>query len=813
MKSETLSTGLQLTLAFLLTGILLRAYEFLLVSANFVVPEHALRLYLSGLFIDLFFYSFLGLIFLLAYLLLTLLNKRVAWVITALLMIFSLILNVLLIQYFAELLVPLGSDLFAYNLTEIRDTAQTSVQISTLRVIPLVLFPGLYLLFCFLFGTVRWNRQWIAGGTATLLVFAVGFLFLNPAENQFEQELDYSLSVNKSAYFLGDALSGLFGGGFSDYSGPEYPLLGQPETGSNLAPFFREFDRTPNLVFIVVEGLGGVVMPPYDKYGGFTPYLDSLAAESLYWTHFLSTSGRSFNAMPSIFGSLPYGERGFMELGHLAPEHHSLISILNDNGYHTAYFCGYESRFDKLDQFLERQQIDLLMDASRFTGDYQKMDEIEGGFTWGYSDKNTFRRAFELLEQTDLETSRLDIYFTLNFHEPFLVDEPEFYRQRFLERLAEMDGLSESRREEYLQYSNLFMALLYTDDAIRELMHRYRDRDDYEDTIFVITGDHRMIPVPHRNRIDRYYVPFLIYSPRLEESVQFEGVSSHLDVTPSILSFLQERGHIETPGMVHWLGGELSVSREFEATSGIPFMRNKNQMMDYLSGSEFLAGDQLFRLEQGMLLRPVDNEESLQKVAGEFEEFQAMNRYVTTQNKILRGSRPTPAELAAAESDPGSILHETRHLNLEEQFFRARELAFTGDYRDARILLRRILQESPNFHDARLLLGRTYGWEGEYADAALHFDEVLRRNPELLDAYIATTDLQYWQEVPEKSIEAANRGLTIHPESVPLLFRLARAFQQRGDSSEAREVLNRAIDLDPNHDQLRLFRQQLDDEE
>lgn len=811
MKSEALSRGLQLILALLLTGVLLRAYEYLLVSANFTVPENSLQLYLFGLFVDLLFYSFTGFILLLVYGLLCLLNERVAWAVTALLMILSLILNIVLIQYFAELLVLLGSDLFAYNLTEIRDTAQTSVQITAMRILPLVLFPVLYLLFSHLFGTVNWNRRWIVGGVATLLVLATGFLFLSPRENQFEQELDYSLTVNKSAHFLTAVWSELLGAGFtSSYSGPEYPLLGAPESGSRLDPFFREFDQPPNLVFVVVESLGGVVMPPHDEYGGFTPFLDSLAAESLYWTHFLSTSGRSFNAMPSIFGSLPYGERGFMDLGFQAPDHHSLISILNDNGYHTAYFCGYESRFDNLDLFLERQQIDLLMDASRFTEDYFKMDEIEGGFTWGYSDKDTFRRAFELLEQIDQQSPRLDIYFTLNFHEPFIIGETEQYRQRFQERLAGLELARESKRSEYLQYSDIFTALLYTDDAIRELMQKYRERDDYENTIFVITGDHRMIPVPHRNRIDRYYVPFLIYSPRLQEPAQFEGVSSHLDVTPSILSLLQERGHVEIPDLVHWLGGELSVSREFEASAGIPFMRNKNQMMDYLSGTDFMAGDQLFELERGMLLRPVIDENRLREVSGEFEEFQNTNRYVTAENRLLRGEGFSASEQSGMEDEPGSILHETSHLNLEERFFRARELAFTGDYRNARILLRRILQESPNLHDARLLLGRTYGWDGEYVVAESHFEEVLRRNPELLDGYIATVDLYYWMEEPDNSIETASLGLTVHPESIPLLFRLARAYRQRGNISESRDIVNRALEIDPGHDQLLLLLQQLD---
>jgi hypothetical protein len=39
-------------------------------------------------------------------------------------------------------------------------------------------------------------------------------------------------------------------------------------------------------------------------------YLDSLIPKSLYWENFVS-NGRTFGALPSILGSLPYGEKDF----------------------------------------------------------------------------------------------------------------------------------------------------------------------------------------------------------------------------------------------------------------------------------------------------------------------------------------------------------------------------------------------------------------------------------------------------------------------------------------------------------------------
>ena len=50
-----------------------------------------------------------------------------------------------------------------------------------------------------------------------------------------------------------------------------------------LGPYFELKEKQPNLVFIIVEGLGRDFVGPGAEFGGFTPYLDSLTTKSLYW--------------------------------------------------------------------------------------------------------------------------------------------------------------------------------------------------------------------------------------------------------------------------------------------------------------------------------------------------------------------------------------------------------------------------------------------------------------------------------------------------------------------------------------------------
>ncbi|MDZ7807917.1 MAG: sulfatase-like hydrolase/transferase [Gracilimonas sp.] len=633
-----------------------------------------------------------------------------------------------------------------------------------------------------------------------------------PSKQNHELELTYALSVNKASYFFGETAGFLLSKlTKEDYAGEEYPLMKEPDTEDILGPLMNKPDRLPNFVFIIVEGLGGTVVNPNASYGGFTPFLDSLSSESLYWTHFLATSGRSFSAQPSIFGSLPYGNSGFMDLGYRMPEHHSLISILDNSGYQTSYFGGYDTSFDNLDIFLERQEIDLLINSSRFPNSYQRMDEIEGGFSWGYADHDLYNFAFTFLDDFNNTEPRLDIFFSLNFHEPFIIPDTEKFDRLYEQQLSALK-LPEEDKQMYRDQPELFKALLYTDDSIRQLIDRYKQREDFDNTIFIITGDHRMVPIPHRDRIDRYYVPFMIYSPLLKESKQIKGVSSHLDIAPTLTAYLSANfgNEIMIPDQVHWLGNELSTSEEFVSNKKIPFMRTKNNMADYLSGEYFVSDNRLYRLHEGMLLGEINDNELKDRVYKEFEDFKRINDYVTADNRLIELNETQKREFEKLNNEIQFLRDKNlTELNNSELFQMARDSAFSSNYEYSQIMLRHVLRRSPNYHDARLLYGRTLAWSGDYDNAISKFEEVVERAPNYQDTYNALSDVYYWQGMHEKSLEYAELGFKIDESYLPLIFRKARSFYMLGRTDRAKFWINYGLKLDPDNTNLRDLQVQL----
>lgn len=789
------------SIAYSLCFFAIRIFEIVAVSSKHVLPENWLVTYFYGTLLDITVISLILLPSTLLFLLIARLNHKTAVYVVSTLLFLHLSIYAALIFYFTELLIPLGSDLFAYDFIEIYDTIFTSVDLGFIYVIPFLLFLILFSVLIRFFSNKAFPEKVFNAALISLLLLSLIFLTLYPRQNNFKNESNYFLAVNKLVFFQSQWIDYILHDAIEPYFGEEFPFYSNVDAEDALSEFLLKSEKNPNFVFVIVEGLGGSFMKPHGPYTGFTPFLDSLINEGLYWSNFVSTSGRSFAVQPSLFGSLPFGERGFMEMGFRAPNHETFISLLNDHGYHTAYFCGYESHFDQLDVFLERQDIDLVMDASRFDVRFQKMDEIDGGFTWGYSDKDVYKRAFEFLDEIPSEVPRLDMYFTLNFHEPFITPDKEKYAEMYNEIVSNKE-FEPVVREIITNYEGIFTALLYTDDSIRELIQKYMSRDDYHRTIFIITGDHRIAPIPHRSRIDRYHVPFIIYSPLIKQQQQFNSVSSHLNVTPSLVAHLKNTYGFDVPDENHWITGGLDTNINFRSIHELPFMRNKNQMLDYLSGEYYLSDDILYKLEDGMLLRRLDDNVKLDEVRKRYENFRSVNRYVTSKDKLMPVEEGSRIEFdLIAEEDAFIRRNRLRRANTEELFEKAREYAFNSSYESARIILRRVLRIRPNYHEVRVFKGRIYGWEGEYDKAENLLLNVLDRNEEYPEAYKVLIDLYFWMGDNEKSLEVAETGLMYAKNDPDMLYRVARSYYLTGDQTKALEFAEDITRNYPEHEE------------
>ena len=96
------------------------------------------------------------------------------------------------------------------------------------------------------------------------------------------------------------------------------------------------------------------------------------------------------------------------------------------------------------------------------------------GFSWGYGDKEIFRKYLDDLPQVD-SGPRIDVMLTLAMHDPFLLPQQEQYNQRVLERIDQL-GLNEKQKAFTKTYIAQFATILYFDDALRSFINDFSKR-------------------------------------------------------------------------------------------------------------------------------------------------------------------------------------------------------------------------------------------------------------------------------------------------------------------------------------------------
>jgi len=565
------------------------------------------------------------------------------------------ITSIALIIYFQQTSILLGADIYGYTADDIKLTIGAAA--GSFK-------PAFFALLLALLATITIlivlvARRHVKGDRRGFwFVLLCLFFFRVPVSqeltaNHLGTEYTGNAALNKTGYFLTRSGQHFFPEERSrdmadlaipvDYKyvgGDAYPFLREANTPNVLGSFLRvDSARKPNIVIILVEGLGRAFSGRGAYLGSFTPFIDSLAQHSLYWENGLSGGGRTFAALPTVLGSLPFAKSGFNEQGPDMPPALTLMNISRHNGYRARFLYSGNAGFDKMDQFLQKQGVDSIIHEPNFGNGYEKLPSY-AGFSWGYSDRALFRKY---LESTPADTtqSRLDVLLTVSTHSPFLIPGQDYYQQLATDRMRQQ-GADSARMNAFLQYRDVYTSVMYMDDCLRGFFQAFAKRPDYAHTIFLISGDHRLPEIPMRSKIDRYHSPIIIYSPLLTRSATFSAISSHFDISPSLLAYLQTYPGFSAPQQVSWVGSGLDTARGFRNLHHYPLMQTKNDLVDYVDGAWMVNSGKLFKILPNMDLEPVQNDTMQKRLMSGF------NYYLDKNDKMIQRKQLIPDSLYKA---------------------------------------------------------------------------------------------------------------------------------------------------------------------
>jgi len=665
------------------------------------------------------------------------LRPRYGFRIIFVLLIILLIIEAMLISYYCTALVPLGSDLLGYSFSDIKTTIANSGGMSVSLIIGIVVIIGM---FFGLYKIISKKYHYISKMYPfTIILFSLFIMTFFIEGKPINQNKTQYLALNLYETSTED---------ISYNSDIEYPLIKSQQIENVLGDYFELKEDKPNIVFIMVEGLGRDFVGEGAEYEGFTPFLDSLTTKSLYWENCLSNTGRTFGVLPSLMGSLPFGKSGFMELEKY-PNKLTLFSILKNNGYFTSYYQGTNSSFDNIDRFLLSENVDFVLDKSGFGNKYEMQEEDAAGSSWGYPDKELFKKSMSLPRKA--EQPRMEVYMTISTHEPFIPPNQEVYEKK-VEQILSKSNHNRKVKNVIEKNDNVFATLLYTDDALKYAFEEFKKQPNYDNTIFIITGDHRLIPIPQRNNLSRFHVPLIMYSPMLKTTKKMSAVSSHFDVTPSLLALLEGKYELKMPKRVAWMGGALDMQSEFRSIKNIPLMRNKNELKEYISGDKLFSDGSVYSIDENMDL---GTSIGGSKTEARLEAFKSMNAYVTTNDKIIPDSLAIFAVKKEKFTDSEIIWINSVYngQDSDKGYFIARDFAFDKKFDKSLLLCRYILSIAPSHIDTKILTGRVNVWQGNYKASIEILKECIKINPNYIDSYSALFDVYYWSEKHHEALE------------------------------------------------------------
>ena len=642
-KGKILTKYFNLVIVSYCILVFLRLLETILIIYYFGFENNLIFSELGGVIFDFLIINTFLLVLYPIYLLIFRKNESIANSVFLILISLLSILHIIILKYFLYQLIPLNIFLFQYSLNEILFTI-TSSGINYLNFIFLIL-----VLLLVIFSSNRFSRRFnyskklIKAGYFfiyfSLPVLIITQIFFTNKFNKYTQNKSFYFYSQTATYFLkmnkiyqpfnnkdAQNIQQLYP--HKTFINSEYPLLHVPDTLNSLGSCFNKFDTAPNIVILIVEGLNDDFIHKY-KGVDLMPFLSKLKNRSLYWNRCFTTGERSFSVVPSILGSLPYGQKGFTLLEKL-PTHLSLVSILNSNKYFTSFFYGQGSWFHQKDRFFKYNDLNLLIDSRNFSNKYDKIIVGEDNFFWGYNDKDLFNQSFEIIDTISAKP-RLDIYFTGTSHSPFKIANEDYYEKYFSDVLGKLK--SSEDLDFFYKYKKYIKSIFFVNDALRDFFNNYEKRVDYKNTIFIITGDHPMTEIPISNSLKRYHVPLIIFSEKLIKSQTVSNIVSHLDIPESILSLLKPYG-INIPNVSTALGDKLYVGINSESEK-VFFMDDNREIIDYYSTGYFLSGEQVYEVDENLNISEINDKKIFNRLNKELNIFKKTNLFVCLNNKII----------------------------------------------------------------------------------------------------------------------------------------------------------------------------------
>lgn len=290
-------------------------------------------------------------------------------------------------------------------------------------------------------------------------------------------------------------------------------MFGYDEAAKNFKDYFsKKFQNEPvksnkytgvlegmNVIFIHMESIHGYLVDMEVNGQEITPTLNKLAKEGMYFSNFYPqiSVGTSSDTEFTLNTSLMPVSSGTVFVGYYKRDYVSIPKLLKEKGYYTFSSHANGATMWNRNNMHPSLGYEEMIFQDQF--DYNAKTDRLG---LGLSDEAFFYQLREKLEKIETEhTNYMGTLIQLSNHSPYAATEyhPEMYND-FGElvltntyTVVDEDGVEEEVTDDYLdgtKLGNYLISAHYGDMALGTFIDYVENSPYYENTVFVLYGDH-----------------------------------------------------------------------------------------------------------------------------------------------------------------------------------------------------------------------------------------------------------------------------------------------------------------------------------
>jgi uncharacterized sulfatase len=268
-----------------------------------------------------------------------------------------------------------------------------------------------------------------------------------------------------------------------------------------------------NVMVIILESFSSEYSNLISGNKGYTPFLDSLMQEGLYFPNAYANAKKSIDGIPAVISSLPT----LMPFSYITSQYSannisSIPGILGSKGYSSAFFHGGNNGTMGFDIFTKNAGISEYHGRNEYgNGDYDG--------NWGVFDEPFY--DYVITTTSAMKEPFANTVFTLSSHHPYSI--PNHLANNFPKgTLAIHESIG------------------YADYALSTFFAKASKTDWYNNTLFVLTADHTgpsETPM-FSSRHGVFRIPMAYYHPGKKLKGRSERVTQQTDILPSVLGYL-----------------------------------------------------------------------------------------------------------------------------------------------------------------------------------------------------------------------------------------------------------------------------------